>query len=357
MEGAAVDRDDDRDYDSEHEYERRRRQGDRQADTVRYTRAGFERDYNAQPDRLEMPDDRIGRYRPDGSWSGDADRWRRPPNRRFVADGNDSERWDSTPYRSTRDVDDRKRRADYVGNWGYRARGDRFPGDTRDVTPGWRSYGPRQGEAFTQRAWSEPGPFAGRGPRGYRRSDERINEEVSQSLTDHGEIDASDVDVSVDQGEVTLEGTVSSRYEKRLAEDLAADVSGVHDVHNRLRVRREQREWRQNRYDDRDAHDRRIPGRDRVSTAPPAASGRGRELAWQVRQGLQVFGPEDDNIGIVKEIDDNGFLVNRTFRKDLYVPFEVLREVNVDRVVLSVEAGEIEDQDWDEAPAPDESDD
>lgn len=41
-------------------------------------------------------------------------------------------------------------------------------------------------------------------------------------------------------GEVTLTGTVNTRQEKFLAEELADAVSGVHDVHNQLRMKREQ---------------------------------------------------------------------------------------------------------------------
>ena len=54
-----------------------------------------------------------------------------------------------------------------------------------------------------------------------------------------GWIDASDVDVRVSEGEVTLIGTVESRRDKRLLEDMIDDVSGVRDVHNQVRVRRE----------------------------------------------------------------------------------------------------------------------
>ncbi len=77
----------------------------------------------------------------------------------------------------------------------------------------------------------------GRGPRGYTRSDERIREDVSDRLTDSPVIDASDIDVMVQGGEVTLNGHVDSRYSKRLAEDIAEDVSGVRHVQNNLRVR------------------------------------------------------------------------------------------------------------------------
>lgn len=81
------------------------------------------------------------------------------------------------------------------------------------------------------------GPHVGRGPQGYQRSNERIEEDVNERLTQHGHLDASDVRVSVEDGEVTLEGTVESRRAKRLADDLTESVRGVRDVHNRLRIR------------------------------------------------------------------------------------------------------------------------
>jgi len=76
----------------------------------------------------------------------------------------------------------------------------------------------------------------GLGPRGYRRSNDRIREDVCELLTDDEQIDASNIDVAVQDGEVTLSGGVNSRAEKRRAEDLIEDLSGVKDVHNRLRV-------------------------------------------------------------------------------------------------------------------------
>lgn len=79
----------------------------------------------------------------------------------------------------------------------------------------------------------------GQGPRGYRRSDVRINEDVCDALMDEPELDASDIEVRVEGGEVTLTGTVSDRRAKRLAEDVADTVRGVWDVQNRLRIRRE----------------------------------------------------------------------------------------------------------------------
>ncbi len=80
------------------------------------------------------------------------------------------------------------------------------------------------------------GLYAGRGPRNYRRSDERIESDVNTRLTQHGQLDASNIVVQVKDGEVTLSGTVDSRASKRLADDIADGVPGVKDVHNELRI-------------------------------------------------------------------------------------------------------------------------
>ncbi|MRX49566.1 BON domain-containing protein [Paracoccus sp. S-4012] len=77
----------------------------------------------------------------------------------------------------------------------------------------------------------------GRGPKGYSRSDERIREDVSDRLSDDHSLDASDIEVSVSGGEVTLSGNVDSRQDKRRAEDIADDVPGVNHVQNNLRVK------------------------------------------------------------------------------------------------------------------------
>jgi hypothetical protein len=81
------------------------------------------------------------------------------------------------------------------------------------------------------------GRYRGRGPKNWRRSDERIREDVNEELTRHPDVDASEIDTAVINNEVTLTGTVDSRYEKREAEDCAWCVSGVRDVHNQLRVK------------------------------------------------------------------------------------------------------------------------
>jgi osmotically-inducible protein OsmY len=76
----------------------------------------------------------------------------------------------------------------------------------------------------------------GKGPRNYTRSDDRIKEDANDRLSDDPFIDASDIDVTVTNGEIVLTGSVDHRSTKRRAEDLAESVSGVKNVENRIRV-------------------------------------------------------------------------------------------------------------------------
>lgn len=80
------------------------------------------------------------------------------------------------------------------------------------------------------------GLHSGKGPKGWRRSDERIREEVSETLERHPEIDASEIEVEVKEGIVLLKGSVENRRQKRMAEDSVERLSGVKDVRNELSV-------------------------------------------------------------------------------------------------------------------------
>jgi hypothetical protein len=148
----------------------------------------------------------------------------------------DEDRGQRTWYGRGRDAGDERR-------YGWQ----RFSGDDRErfarreqpwhTGRGGSEFSSLTGQNYTTE-WRRPGPFSGRGPRGFRISDDRIREQVSERLYHHGDIDASDIDVRVDNGEVTLEGWVDDRRTKRLAEDVADEVDGVQEVHNHLRIRR-----------------------------------------------------------------------------------------------------------------------
>jgi hypothetical protein len=85
------------------------------------------------------------------------------------------------------------------------------------------------------------GPHYGRGPRGYQRADERIREDVCERFAMHSYLDPSDVEIHVQNGEVTLQGTVPDRWAKRTSEEIAEGVWGVKEVHNHLRVAQDRR--------------------------------------------------------------------------------------------------------------------
>ncbi|MFO0574950.1 MAG: BON domain-containing protein [Polyangia bacterium] len=105
-----------------------------------------------------------------------------------------------------------------------------------------RGYGPDEydrnnyGGAYTGGFSPAEREFSGKGPKGYVRSDERIREDVCERLSE-GHLDASDIDVQVKDGEVTLVGQVSDRRTKRLVEELLDPIKGIKDVENKLKVR------------------------------------------------------------------------------------------------------------------------
>lgn len=127
---------------------------------------------------------------------------------------------------------------------GYEGRGDYDRGDygsqeergwldrAADTVASW--FGDE--EAERRRHMDEQRRYRGRGPKGYRRSDDRIKEDVNDRLSE-GYLDASEIEVSVTNAEVTLTGTVNSRSDKRRAEDIAESVAGVTNVENRIRVK------------------------------------------------------------------------------------------------------------------------
>ncbi len=193
------------------------------------------------------------------------------------------------------------RREGYIGGSTWRGEG---AGSTRGM-----AGGPDD--------WTRAGPHTGRGPRGYRRSDERIAEDVCERLTQHGQVDARDINVEVHDGEVTLRGTVAERRMKRLAEDVAESVTGVEDVHNELRL---------------------APRGEQTQVTGQA------EPCGDVQPGMQVTGRFGGLIGEIHEVRAQGFLVNRPMASQVYIPFEYCKQVN-GHVVLNLSADEV-DQNW-----------
>ena len=257
-------RHEDRNYRDHNEYNDR---WDEHADRDKYERNyyqnhGWERpqgySYNAERDRQGMAD--FNRYGT-GYTGNDYDRY----GTRYGYDENNGGRYDpeNNPSRQYRGA------GGYSGNYGTdygreynddlssgyrngenrktysRNRGgsnDRF-GDrsrdwwdrTTDEVASW--FGDDDAERRRRRDRMYDNNHHGKGPKGYQRSDERIKEDLQDNLYNDSYIDASDMEVIVNDGKVTLSGSVESKLAKRRAEDMADVISGVKDVQNNLTIK------------------------------------------------------------------------------------------------------------------------
>ncbi len=127
----------------------------------------------------------------------------------------------------------------YGRDYGSRYGGDFGRGDFQNQREDDRGFIERVAEAVSSWFGSDEGQYRhhrGRGPKGYARSDDRIREDVSDRLGDDWLVDATEIEVAVLNGEVTLSGTVDRREQRRRAEDVAESVSGVKHVQNNIRV-------------------------------------------------------------------------------------------------------------------------
>jgi BON domain len=154
----------------------------------------------------------------------------RDEHRRFAAQS-EHERQGGIPFRD--------RFSEYDNPQTDLTRGAYASPGRRHATEGGYAYGLGE-RPKPQRPHTQEQSHRGRGPRGYQRADQSIYEDICERFTEDEHIDASEIEIQVKEGEVTLTGTLRSRNSKRWAGDLAEQVSGVKDVHNLIRVVDEQ---------------------------------------------------------------------------------------------------------------------
>ncbi len=104
--------------------------------------------------------------------------------------------------------------------------------------PGENTWGEEQFQA--ERREEQGRRQANNGPRGRRKSDESLRQEIREILIADPELEAVDIEVEVEGGAVTLRGAVVDPDARLLAEELVESLAGVREVHNRLRVEREE---------------------------------------------------------------------------------------------------------------------
>lgn len=142
--------------------------------------------------------------------------------------------------------------ADYSQDYGYdpvRRTGYRIDADLR-LTDEEREYARRVKAAHyvgdvapPPRSWdARAGGMVGRDAESRRErrrrepSDRLLWAIIAERLDDERRLDLRDIELIVVDGEVTLNGTVAHKADKRRIEDVA-DIDGVNHVQNNLRVR------------------------------------------------------------------------------------------------------------------------
>ncbi|CAN7293962.1 BON domain-containing protein [Phenylobacterium sp. LjRoot219] len=178
-----------------------------------------------------------------GGWEAEAER-RFGESRRWPSGGYDEERgydegrraaargrapWEDhrEPNRGEGPTEFLQRAGERISSW---FRGDpRGRDDEREAPPSYR-------QNLGREAGRPDRGHRGIGPKGYQRTDERISDEVHDRLTEDPWLDASNIEVAVKDGEVTLSGHVENREAKHRAERLIEDLFGVRHVQNNLRV-------------------------------------------------------------------------------------------------------------------------
>jgi hypothetical protein len=119
--------------------------------------------------------------------------------------------------------------ADYSDTYGYDPR----------TRAGYRAYDDGRGDYIPpeRREWDRAPPARARrdGP-----SDRVLWAIVTERLDHEHRLDLRDVEVIVEDAEVTLNGTVRHKGDKRRIEDVA-DIEGVRHIQNNLRVRERSR--------------------------------------------------------------------------------------------------------------------
>jgi hypothetical protein len=79
--------------------------------------------------------------------------------------------------------------------------------------------------------------FSGTAPKGWKLSDEKLKQRVSEVLLHSHDVDPTDMEVEVKDRVVYLKGAIKSRGMKIVAIDLVGSIPGVEDVFTELKVR------------------------------------------------------------------------------------------------------------------------
>ncbi len=158
----------------------------------------------------------------------------------------------------------------------------------------------------------------------------QMEQAVCELLTSRQDLDASNIDVHVQEGEVWLTGSVDSDRSKRLAGDLLKTVYGMTSVHNELVVA--------------------SGGHGAIGAAEGGYTvhpGETQSALRAMRDGMPVVGDDGKHVGTIKQIFDNSVQVSRRLQHDLYIPARAFAAVVNGEARLSIPAREVDHWGWD----------
>ncbi len=70
----------------------------------------------------------------------------------------------------------------------------------------------------------------------------------------------------------------------------------------------------------------------------------------RLRPGMEVLAADGDELGWVKDVRSADFLLERSMQRDVYVPFDAIRDISSDRIVLNVASDQIDNMGWENPP-------
>lgn len=254
------------------------RRYDRQRENERWEERNERRRHADRPRRNPYSSEQRSRYQDDiwregnPAWRNDAGPYQRMPhnsrrsydergytNEFYPHEVYNDDFYQDEPYLGTK-FSDRERRNSRYSNPDYRFPNDYQHtqygsfGDARDERSGLTEG---QREAYDEVLYSR-GPYdpnvdgrslgdrhhvpyglshRGKGPKYYIRQDVNIEEDVNHALMDSHSVDATDIEVMVQDGNVILSGMVDSRVERRDAETAIDYISGIRNIENRIHIR------------------------------------------------------------------------------------------------------------------------
>ena len=70
----------------------------------------------------------------------------------------------------------------------------------------------------------------------------------------------------------------------------------------------------------------------------------------RLRPGMEVLAADGDELGWVKDVRSADFLLERSMQRDVYVPFDAIRDISSDRIVLNKASDQVDNMGWENPP-------